>query len=110
MAGPDRNFTELHFPSCCRDVLRRMHRCIEAGKALREFLAWGPFLSLLAESPPLVLYHLVEGDWDVFGRAMKAVPFHIRSECAEAAGLHSLEHPGGDLHRFWSVMNDQFSS
>jgi hypothetical protein len=40
---------------------------------------------------------------------MKAVPVIAKSRCKTVAQLDLIKHPGGDLNRFWTAMEESFN-
>lgn len=110
MSSVNRNFTNLSLPPCCQTALKEIKDRTQIGKLLQRAVAVGPFVTMFGGfSIPEMLGSLHHTDWDSYGKAVKAVPIIVRRRCADDAALHSLEHPGGDLNRFWVAMHEEFS-
>jgi uncharacterized protein with von Willebrand factor type A (vWA) domain len=110
MANTKRDFKNLKLPKCCQEVLEDIKKRQEIGQELGKLVSVSPFISIFGGgSVPELLQSLVETDWEIYGKAVKAVPIIVRRRCADVAGLHLLQHPGGDLNRFWTYIYESFT-
>lgn len=101
--------TGLRLPPCCEQALREINDKSEIGRLLRIAVATGPFVTMFGAHPGDALFTIGDSDWDVLVRATKSVDSIVRNRCMTIAVLHSREHPGGDLYRFWVAMTEVFA-
>ena len=94
---------------CCQVALREINDKLEAGRQLRLALIAGPFVTMFGGNPAEVLFTIASSDWDGLMRATKSVTPIVRNRCMTIAQLHSLDHPGGELNRFWVAMSESFT-
>ena len=94
-------FHNLVLSPCCKEALQTISRIKEAGDALSKFLGASPFVLTVA-------VNIDSNDWDVWLKAMQAVPAIVKSRCRTTAQFELIKHPGGDLHRFWAALEESF--
>ena len=102
--------SEIHLQACCKQTLVRMKRRMKAAQYLQAVIGGAEVLSLFAGRGRTAnfpaAFNVVNSDWTLFTRAMRAVPQMGRRAAAKDAGLHSLHHHGeGSLYRFWSKLH-----
>ncbi len=103
----------LKLEPCCHEALEQIQDKIKLGKALQVALSGGLFVTLLAGrgryvSEASTVYNIATTDWDLFGKAVKAVPAIVKNRCRQICGFECLNHSGGDLNKFWRGMERSF--
>jgi len=99
----------LKLQPCCVKALKEIDEKTRAAHQLRIVLGASPFAIMFGANPADALFTILSTDWDGLGRATKAISPILRNRCQTIAGLHSLDHRGGELNRFWVAMADSFS-
>jgi hypothetical protein len=102
------SFTNLRPERCCEQALRDIKEKIELAEDLKIILGVSPFFTSLFTNPAITLFSLTSMDWDVWGKAVKSVNIIARSRCQDIAAFEVINHPGGELNRFWKAMYDSF--
>ena len=102
-------FKNLKLIPCCQKALRDISDKLKSGVQLRAVLTAGPFLTMFGANPIVILYTILSTDWDKLADATKSVSPIVKNRCYTIAQLHALDHPGGDLNRFWVAMSDIFA-
>jgi hypothetical protein len=99
--------TDLKLPQCCAECLKDIDTRIQLGRVLQAVLVASPFVMML-EGPLAAALTIKTTEWDLLTKAVKGVPAIARRRAYDLAALHSLDHPGGDLNRFWVAMAESF--
>jgi hypothetical protein len=63
---------------------------------------------MLGSGPIDVAFSIATTDWDILAKATRSVTPIVKRSCRTVAELHSLDHPGGPLYRFWIAMAESF--
>jgi len=101
--------SDVNLQPCCKKTISSMKRRLQAAKYLHGALATAQVLQIFSgrgrtANAPAAL-NISMSDWQLFSRAMQAVPAMGRKAAAKDAGLHMLSHHGdGELYRFWSKL------
>lgn len=103
------NIHGLKLQPCCVEALKEINEKIRTARQLRMALVAGPFASMLGTNPSAALFTVLSTDWDGLVKANKVIDPILRNRCHTIAQLHSFDHPGGDLNRFWTALADSFS-
>ncbi len=104
---------EVKLEACCQRTLKRMKQRMKSGRYLTGVLGGAQILTIfagrgnLAQVPTAV--NIANTDWDLFARAVGAVPRIARRAAAQDAGLHAFDHPTGELNKFWRDLYDSLS-
>jgi hypothetical protein len=101
-------FENLKLQSCCRKSLQEIDEKIRAGKMLHVFVTAAPFITVLGSNPLGILLTIASADWDKLVAATQSITPIVRSRCLTIAEMELLNHPGGQLQRFWQAMFNVF--
>lgn len=103
----------LRFRKCCQDALRGIDDAAGCGRVLQLFMPMLTFVvifnSLGRGSFLTSTFTLTTMDWDGLLHATAKVPTFTRATCWKIAANEAMEHPGGELHRFWETMVEYFA-
>lgn len=103
------SITGLKLEQCCIDSINEMNELINSGKLIQIFSVVGS-LGMLLASPPKdpgysTLLNITFSDWELYAKAIKAVPNIIKQNPKTIAAKECLNrHIGRPLHKFWYSM------
>ncbi len=106
MPGPQLN--QLKFDQCCKNCFADLKDVQELGRILHGLVAASPFMILFGSDPVDVAVSVGSQDWDLWQSATNSVPKIVRAKCQQLCAFELLNHPGGDLARFWREMYNSF--
>lgn len=102
----------LELQPCCVEALQQIQEKVKLGNALAVALGGGLFATLVAGRGRTAnvgtAYNVATTDWDLFGKALKAVPLIVKNRCQLISGMEVLGHSGGKLGEFWRAMESSF--
>lgn len=102
----------LELQPCCVESLKQIQEKIKLGNALAIALGGGLFATLVAGRGKTAnvgtAYNVMTTDWDLFAKAVKAVPLIVKNRCQLISSLEVLNHSGGKLSQFWREMERSF--
>ena len=102
------SLSSLRFEKCCEQALRDIRDKLKAAEDLKTALGVSPFFTSLLSNPAITFFSLTSMDWDVWGKSVKSVDIIARSRCRDLAAFEVINHPGGDLNKFWKAMYESF--
>lgn len=106
---PPTQTLKVQLKPCCLTSLDNIRDTIDAGKLLSGIVGASPLITMLGSHNAVRTFTVVTTDWKQVFDAMKVVERAAAYSCYTTCVSEALQHPGGDLHKFWRALAEAFN-